>query len=172
MWTINNFPIHGMLLGRSTAGCLACPHCIGDGTTYQLQHGRKPCWFECHCRFLDADHPYCRNVINFTERRMESNPPPPSLTSRQVWEIVYQLPKVHETGHIGVLLGFGSTHNWNKQSIFWDLPYWKDHAICHNLDVMHIEHNVFDDIFYTILDVKDRTKDNIKAWQDLIEYCR
>lgn len=39
----------------------------------------------------------------------------------------------------GRLQGYGQTHNWHKQSIFWELPYWKDHKLRHNLDVIHIK---------------------------------
>jgi hypothetical protein len=31
------------------------------------------------------------------------------------------------------------------------------------LDVMHIKNNVFENIFNTIIDIKGKTKDNIKA---------
>ncbi|KAL3519370.1 hypothetical protein ACH5RR_017519 [Cinchona calisaya] len=37
---------------------------------------------------------------------------------------------------------------------------------------MHIEKNVFDNVFYTVMDNKDKTKDNLKARQDLGVYCR
>jgi len=37
----------------------------------------------------------------------------------------------------------------------------------HNLDVMHIEKNVFENIFNTVMDVKGMTKDNIKARLDV-----
>jgi hypothetical protein len=67
--------------------------------------------------------------------------------------------------------GFGLTHNWVKQSIFWELPYWKTNILRHNLDVMHIEKNVFENIFNTIMDVKGKTKDNIKARLDLALFC-
>ena len=36
---------------------------------------------------------------------------------------------------------------------------------------MHIEKNVFDNIFYTVIDVKGKTKDNIKARMDFKEVC-
>ena len=39
----------------------------------------------------------------------------------------------------------------------------------HNLDVMHIEKNVMDNILSTLLNVKDQTKDNYKACLDLVE---
>lgn len=39
--------------------------------------------------------------------------------------------------------------------------------IRHNLDVMHIKRNVFDNIFNTMMDVPRKKKDNIKACRDL-----
>ena len=44
--------------------------------------------------------------------------------------------------------------------------------IRHNLDVMHIEKNIFDNVFYTIIDVKGKTKDNPKARADIKNICR
>ena len=67
--------------------------------------------------------------------------------------------------------GFGDDHNWTKRSIFWELPYWSTNLIRHNLDIMHIEKNVFDNIFNTILDVKGKTKDNENARKDLSLHC-
>ena len=37
----------------------------------------------------------------------------------------------------------------------------------HNLDVMHIEKNVFENIIYTLLNDKEKSKDHIKAQKDL-----
>ena len=51
----------------------------------------------------------------------------------------------------------------------WDLPYWKTNMIRHNLNVMHIEKNVFDNIFNTLLCVPSKTKDHIKGKHDLRE---
>jgi hypothetical protein len=58
---------------------------------------------------------------------------------------------------------------WKKKSIFFRLSYWKDNLLRHNLDVMHIEKNVMDNILGTILDIKGKTKDNIEAQNDLQE---
>jgi hypothetical protein len=66
--------------------------------------------------------------------------------------------------------GYGDTHNWQKRSIFWRLPYWSSNLIRHNLDVMHIEANNFGNVFNTIMDL-EKTKDNIKARLDLAEVC-
>jgi hypothetical protein len=58
---------------------------------------------------------------------------------------------------------------WKKKSIFFRLPYWKDNLLRHNLDVMHVEKNVMDNILGTMLDIKGKTKDNAQARQDLQE---
>ena len=39
----------------------------------------------------------------------------------------------------------------------------------HNLNVMHIENNVFDNLTYTLLDDKNKSKDNLNARKDLRE---
>ncbi|GKB52667.1 putative transposon, En/Spm-like protein [Tanacetum coccineum] len=49
-------------------------------------------------------------------------------------------------------------------------PYWHRLLIRHNLDVMHIEKNVFENIFNTVMDTS-KTKDNIKARKDREIYC-
>ena len=61
---------------------------------------------------------------------------------------------------------------WKKRSIFWDLPYWKTLSIRHNLDVMHIEKNVFENIFNTIMAIEGKTKDNAKARADIAVICQ
>ena len=48
-----------------------------------------------------------------------------------------------------------------------DLPYWSTHLLRHNLDVMHREKNVCDNIIGTLLDIKGKSKDNLKARKDL-----
>jgi len=47
----------------------------------------------------------------------------------------------------------------------------EDNLLCYNLDVMHIEKNVFENIFNTVMDVKGNTKDNIKARLDVALFC-
>ncbi|CAL9016892.1 unnamed protein product, partial [Prunus brigantina] len=61
-----------------------------------------------------------------------------------------------------------STHmNWTHKPIFFELPYWSKLKLRHNLDVMHVEKNVFDTLVGTILDIEGKTKDTIKARLDL-----
>ncbi|KAL2243616.1 UNVERIFIED_CONTAM: hypothetical protein Sindi_0479600, partial [Sesamum indicum] len=67
--------------------------------------------------------------------------------------------------------GNSSEHKWTKKNIFWELEYWSVHLIRHNPDVMHIEKNVFDNIFNTVMDIKETTKDTLNTWKDLKIIC-
>ncbi|XP_012833436.1 PREDICTED: uncharacterized protein LOC105954308 [Erythranthe guttata] len=55
---------------------------------------------------------------------------------------------------------------WKKRSIFFDLPYWKELPLPHNLDVMHVEKNICESIISTILHC-GKSKDGINARKDL-----
>ena len=59
--------------------------------------------------------------------------------------------------------GFDLSQNQVKRSIFWEFPYWKTNLLPDNLDVMHI--------FNTVIDVKGKTKGNIKARLDVALFC-
>jgi predicted amino acid-binding ACT domain protein len=93
------------------------------------------------------------------------------LTGEEIWERVHMIPRITDVAEIH-MSGYGIEHHWTKQSIFWDLPYWSTNLVRHNLDVMHIEKNVFDNVFNTVMDIKGRTKDNVKARKDLKEVCK
>lgn len=43
--------------------------------------------------------------------------------------------------------------------------------IRYNLDVMHIEKNIFDNVFNTVLNIDDKTKDNPQSHLDMVNYC-
>ncbi|XP_022642958.1 uncharacterized protein LOC111242696 [Vigna radiata var. radiata] len=116
------------------------------------------------------DHMFRRNKKAFRKGELETDQPPPRLSPSQVWRRVKHFPKVSESG-INRIEGFGEWHNWTKRGIFWDLPYWKDNLLRHNLDVMHIAKNFFDDIFNTIMNVSGKKRDNENARKDLSLYC-
>jgi hypothetical protein len=54
-----------------------------------------------------------------------------------------------------------------KQSIFWELPYWKDLDIRHLIDVIHIEKNVCESLLGTLLNTDGKTRDHGHARADL-----
>ena len=63
-----------------------------------------------------------------------------------------------------------SERNWTKKSIFFELPYWSSITLKHNLDVMHIEKNVRDNLLGTLLNIEGKTKDTDKAQLTLADW--
>ena len=57
---------------------------------------------------------------------------------------------------------------WKKHYIFFDLPYWKDLLVRHNLDVMHIEKNVCESLIGTLLNIPGNTKDGENDRLDMV----
>ncbi|XP_070043072.1 uncharacterized protein [Nicotiana tomentosiformis] len=155
----------------STAGKLACPYYMEDTKAFTLRHGCKNTWFDYHRRFLPMDHEFRKNTTAFMKNQTDYDEPPPTLSGEKIWERVKDLPKVMESPSTRIP-GYGVQYNWTKQSIFWELPYWKHNLLRHNLDVMHIDKNFFDNLFNIVMDDKNKTKDNLKARMDLQEYCR
>ena len=94
--------------------------------------------------------------------------PPKVWTSEEIYEIVSEDPKIHENGEQVEIPDKSDIHNWCKQSIFWELPYWKNLKLQHNIDVMHDEKNVFN----TVLNVKGKTKDNANSRRDILPFCK
>jgi hypothetical protein len=119
---------------------------------------------------LPPNHRYRKNRKDFFVGRVEKDVAPPRLSGEELHDVVseysdlvFGLQSVKQK-----FSSFGLTYNWVKQSIFWELPCWKTNLLCHNLDVMHIEKNMFEN---TVMDVKGKTKDNIKARLDIPLFC-
>ncbi|GLU10750.1 hypothetical protein SLE2022_275350 [Rubroshorea leprosula] len=172
MWTITDFPGYGMLSGWSTHGRLSCPYCQENSKAFHLPNGRKISFFDCRRQFLPPNHPFRRNRSEFKKGHVENRAPPERLSGDDMHRQIQQLPDIlfGKPSQRQVIEGFGHWHNWVKQSIFWELPYWKTNLIRHNLDVMHCEKIFFDNIFHTVMD-DPLTKDNLKARMDMELYC-
>ncbi|KAL0393355.1 UNVERIFIED_CONTAM: hypothetical protein Sradi_2558300 [Sesamum radiatum] len=158
--------------------------------TVSTIYGRKACYFNCHKQFLPAHHLYRRNkkarsrltgdqicgVENKIRRArsqicgIENKIARSRLTGDQILD---RVANISPTVEMLLLLpdGYGSDHKWIKKNIFWDLPHWSTLLIQHNLNVMHIEKNVFDNIFNTVMDIKRKMKDNMNAHRDLKIIC-
>ena len=122
-----------------------------------------------HRRFLPVDHKWRRNKVSFNNQTEVRKAPEP-LTGEQVLQ--------HYESFDQVKFGPQSKkrkqrdkekrwHNWRKKSIFFQLPYWKNLLIRHNLDVMHVEKNICESILDTLLDVEGKSKDNEEARLDM-----
>ena len=121
------------------------------------------------------EHPFRRNKKAFRKGQTVLKGAPPIRSGVEILEIIenYGFKKVTEIDADGINAQISKNCHcgWKKRSIFWDLPYWKTNLIRHNLDVMHIEKNFFDNIFNTIMNVEGKTKDNAKSREDLKEFC-
>ncbi|XP_059316109.1 uncharacterized protein LOC132066941 [Lycium ferocissimum] len=169
LWTINDFPAYAYLSGWSTKGALACPSCNKETPSTRLKYGRKFSYMGAR-RFLSSNHKWRRNKRDFNGE-VEKRSAPKALSGD---DVLNQLSSLED-------VTFGKTqkkqkyekskgiHNWRKKSIFFKLPYWKNNLIRHNLDVMHIEKNVCDNIIGTLLDIEGKAKDNLNARRDLKE---
>ncbi|XP_019256400.1 PREDICTED: uncharacterized protein LOC109234800 [Nicotiana attenuata] len=174
MWTISDFPAYSMLSRWGTAGRLACPYCMENTDAFTLTKGGKQSWFDNHRKFLPLDHPYRNNRNSFRKNKVVRTHPPPIRSGDDILKEINELglKKVTELGADIVNGKISKFSGWKKRSIFWDLPYWSTNLIRHNLDVMHIEKNFFENVFNTVMDVDGKTKDNAKSREDLKEFCR
>ncbi|OIT20623.1 hypothetical protein A4A49_63398, partial [Nicotiana attenuata] len=174
MWTISDFPGLDILSGWNSHTGLACPTCNFDAEPCRLRHSRKWC-FIGHRRFLARNHKFRLMRHRFDGNVEERNPPRKLSGSnifQQVKDIDVTFGKPAELNERRKRsrqrnIGQGAAQQWRKKSIFFNLPYWEFNSLRHNLDVMHIEKNVFDNIIYSLLNDKDKSKDNIKARKDL-----
>ncbi|KAI3520702.1 hypothetical protein L1887_10152 [Cichorium endivia] len=175
LWTVSDFPAYAMLSGWSTKGNLACPYCSDKSGSFRLSNGKKSCWFDCHRKHLRRGHAFRGDKVNFLKNKTVRREVPISYPSgEEIWQTIQHFSTVYNGTPYGLNYlkpdGFGITHNWVKKSIFWELPYWRHLLIRHNLDVMHIERNVFENLFHTIMGTS-KTKDNSKAREDIEILC-
>ena len=53
--------------------------------------------------------------------------------------------------------------------MFFELPYWRTFLLRHNLDAMHVEKNIFDNVIGTVISIKGKMKDSLNTRLDLKE---
>ncbi|XP_062170410.1 uncharacterized protein LOC133876141 [Alnus glutinosa] len=149
MWTINDFPAYGDLSGWSTKGRAACPCCMGNTWSKRLRNGKIFC-FMGHRRWLPMDHSF-RMDNQLFDGTQEMDPLPIVPNGDEIMSQLEEVDWVADHRYIAkkqniVRTGPEMPIFWKKKSIFFALPYWKDNLLRHNLDVMHIEKNVVDNI--------------------------
>ena len=148
---------------------------MDNSEAFSLSKCGKTSWFDNHRKFLLMEHLSRRNKKTFRKGQTVLKCAPPIRLGVEILELIehYGFKKVTEIDADGknARISKNCHYGWKKQSIFWDLPYWKTNLIRHNLNVIHIEKNFFDNIFNTIMNVEGKTKDNAKSREDLKEYC-
>ncbi|XP_076906697.1 uncharacterized protein LOC143562903 [Bidens hawaiensis] len=163
-WTISDFPGYSMLSGWKTKGNFACPCCNHETSSIYWKHSKKTCYMD-HRRFLNAQHPWRHNKSSFNGKN-ENRLSPNALLGV---EALSELSSVTNIFGKTQKKKNDSTCPWKKGSIFFDLPYWQFNKCRHNLDVMHIEKNICDNIVRTLLDISGKSKDHPKARFDLLD---
>ncbi|XP_062075803.1 uncharacterized protein LOC133779922 [Humulus lupulus] len=161
LWTISDFPAYANLSGWSTKGKYACPSCHQDTCSMWLKHRKKHCYMG-HRRWLENNDPFRNDEKSFDGTKEERMAPTP-LSGSMILDTL-----------AGYQIKFGKTvvnpllpYSWKKKSIFFELPYWKDNLLRHNLDVMHIEKNVCESLMGTLLSLDTKNNDNLNARLDL-----
>ncbi|XP_020094140.1 uncharacterized protein LOC109714114 [Ananas comosus] len=169
LWTINDFPAYGNLSGWVNKGKLACPLCNKDTHSTSLKYGGKLCYLG-HRRFLPIKHRW-RFENKLFDRTRENRLAPKQLSGDDVLAQLHgiQFPSFGKTIKNRKFNNFTCIDGWKKKSIFFTLPYWRTLLLRHNLDVMHIEKNVCDNILGTLMNIEGKTKDTIKTRLDLKE---
>ncbi|KAM2859810.1 hypothetical protein COP2_025183 [Malus domestica] len=162
MWTVNDFPAYAMVSGWSIRGYMACPICKEDVTS--SWYAGKVCYLG-HRIWLPWDHKWREKDKEFNgekEHRLRTR----EWSGAQILEQLNHLDFAHFGTNVTRIRP--ATHmNWTHKSMNFKLPYWSKLQLRHNLDVMHVEKNVFDTLVGTILDIEGKTKDTIKAHLDL-----
>ncbi|XP_035546566.1 uncharacterized protein LOC109010822 [Juglans regia] len=165
LWTINDFPAYGNLSGWSTKGKFACPCCNENTDSNWLKYGRKHCYMG-HRRFLPQNHIWRKKKLLFNGNE-DHRIPPMLLGGADILSQLQMLGDVPFGKSIRKRKWTAVELNWTKHIIFFKLPYWSTLLLRHNLDAMHIEKNICDNIFGTLLNIPGKTKDNINSRRDL-----
>jgi hypothetical protein len=93
--------------------------------------------------------------------------PPATMADAKICQQIDGLMASPEGGFVA----YGEQHMWTHKSGLTRLPYYDDLLLPHNIDVIHTEKNVVEALSATIMDIPDKSKDNVKARVDLAELC-
>jgi hypothetical protein len=164
MWTINDLPAYADLSDWPNRGVKACPCCM-HSTRSKYLNGKK-FFYMGHKRYLPTEHLWRLNRRTFDDtKELECAPTVPCGDEilQRLDGIAFADENAGKKKQKKRKTGATSSDDvvWKKKSIFFRLPYWNDNLLRHNLDVMHIEKNVMDNILGTILDIKGKKKDNL-----------
>jgi len=166
-YSLHDLPAYGIFCGWCVHGKFPCPVCKAALMFIWLRKGGKYSSFDKHRQFLPLDHPFRRDKKNFTKGVEVLDLPPHIMTGAGVRAQLDSLVANADGG----FEGYGQQHAWAQKSGLWRLPYMQDLLLPHNIDMMHSEKNVAEALFGTIMDIVEKTKDNVKARVDQATLC-
>jgi hypothetical protein len=166
-YSMHDFLAYGIFSGWCVHGKFPCPVCKEGLRFIWLQKGGKYSAFDKHRQFLPMDHAFRRDIRNFMKGVAVTELAPPMKTSAAVHHQIDGLMVNPEGG----FLGYSEQHMWTHKSSLTRLPYYDDLLLPHNIDVMHIEKNIAEALWATIMDIPGKMKNNVKARLDLAMLC-
>jgi hypothetical protein len=169
LWSVHDFKAYIIFVGWSVHGKLTCPICDSDIDCFHLTHGGKISYFDCYRRWLPQKHKFRQEQNTFQKDTIVTKGPLKHLSGAQIvdmWDKLAPDPK-----RAGYFEGYGETHNWTHKCALWELPYMPTLILMHNIDVMHQKCNMGESVISTCMSFLGKTKDNMKARQDLAELC-
>ncbi|XP_030936487.1 uncharacterized protein LOC115961691 [Quercus lobata] len=163
LWTIHDYPGFGNIFGWRTKDYHSCYTCNDQPYSEVLESKIR---FINHRAYLPMEHRWRHSRLHngLPEKRKR-------FLELQVGKIQEQLDRMpniilgkHPSNKKRQLIG---EPNWSKVSILYKLPYWKNKKFKHNIDVMHVEKNISESTYGTLLGIERKNKDTDKARIDL-----
>jgi hypothetical protein len=167
LYSLHDFIAYG-IFSAWCHGKFGCPICKDRVRFIWLKKGGKYSSFDKHRQFLPLDHPFRRDIKNFTKGVIVTDPPPQMMTGAEVHA---QIDALIVNERDGRFEGYGEQHMWTHKSGLTRLPYYDDLLLPHNIYVMHTKKNVAEALWGTIMEIPNKLKDNVKARVDLAMLC-
>lgn len=165
LWSIHDYPGLATLSGRSTRGYYACVHCDENPCSEALE---KKIGYVGHRRFLPTNHRFRRSKdFNGSVEKREK---PRKFTNAEVLEKLEKVKNFKPGKYPGNKKRKRTQKDepiWSQKVSLYDLPYWSNLKLAYNIDVMHVEKNICENILGTLLEIEGKNKDTANARIDL-----
>jgi hypothetical protein len=135
-YSLHDFLAYGPFCRWCVHGKFPCPICKAGVTFTWLKSGGKFSSFNQHYQFLPLDHPFRRDIKNFTKGVEVTDPACQMMTAAEIRAEIEALKVDKEKGHFD---GYGQYHMWTHKLGLTRLPYFNDLLLPYNIDLMHTE---------------------------------
>ena len=163
LWTIHDYPGFSNVSGWRTKGYHSCYTCNEElySEAFESKIG-----FINHRAYLPMKHHWRHSRLHNglwekMKRFLE-------LPVGKIQEQLDRMPNIilgkHPSNKKRQLIG---KPNWLKVSILYKLLYWKNKKLKHNIDVVHVEKNISESTYGTLLGIEGKNKDTDKTLIDL-----
>ena len=167
-YSLHDLPAFALFVAWCVHGRFPCPQCKAALKFHWLPAGGKYSCFDLHRQFLPTDHPFRKDKKNFMKGKVVIHSAPPALMGAQIHEQLKSMEP--DPKRPGYFLGYNSEHAWTHKPCIWDLPYFEDLLLPHNIDMMHTEKNIAEALLGTLFGT-EKGKDNTKARVDQETLC-